>query len=227
MSTNVLLSNLAWTTIPSISESIAPPIALLILTSKLGPNKPINKAIKWALISGTTYVVVFWLTNTGSWMLTVQSKSIQYLTTYPQHLLSFALTAFGLLALAIYAAYSTKKSTGAQTLQELNLRAVGAIIALLGMYFLWNYLSWVFFNGAWSDWYAWFLGHNLDLWMLSLPLLGYRSSSATNPLTPVQTITPTIPPLISKSMISVCSRLPPTSSFFYTYCYIRLWTKVL
>ena len=172
MSTNVLLSNLAWTTIPSIVESIAPPIALLILTSKLGPNKPINKAIKWALISGTTYVVVFWLTNTGSWMLTVQSKSIQYLTTYPQHLLSFALTAFGLLALAIYAAYSTKKSTGAQTLQELNLRAVGAIIALLGMYFLWNYLSWVFFNGAWSDWYAWFLGHNLDLWMLSLPLLG-------------------------------------------------------
>ena len=25
---------------------------------------------------------------------------------------------------------------------------------------------------VWSTWYAWFLGHNLDLWFLSLPLVG-------------------------------------------------------
>ena len=24
----------------------------------------------------------------------------------------------------------------------------------------------------WSGWYAWFLGHNMDLWALSLPLFG-------------------------------------------------------
>ena len=36
------------------------------------------------------------------------------------------------------------------------------------MYFLWNYLTWIYFGGdaVWSTWYAWFLGHNLDLWML-------------------------------------------------------------
>jgi uncharacterized membrane protein YqhA len=166
------LSNLAETTIPGVVESIVPPVALLILAKKLNPNKPQNQAIKWALISGITYVLVFWLTNTGAWMQAIDLKHIQYLTAYPQHALSLVLTAFGLLALAIYAVYVTKKNSGAQTLQELNVRGVGVIITALGMYFLWNYLSWVFFNGAWSSWYAWFLGHNLDLWMLSLPLVG-------------------------------------------------------
>jgi hypothetical protein len=172
LSTSAWLSNLAWTTIPSVIESIAPSVALLILAKKLNPNKPVKSAIKWALISGVTYIVTFWLTNTGAWMQAIELKGIQYLTIYPQHALSFALTAFGLLALAIYAIYITKKNSTAQTFQELNLRSVGIIITTLGMYFLWNYLSWVFFDGAWSSWYAWFLGHNLDLWMLSLPLAG-------------------------------------------------------
>lgn len=169
-----LLSNLAWTTIPSIVEAIAPPIALLILAFKLNPNKPLNRAIKWALISGAIYVVVFWLTNTGSWMLTIASKGTQYLTDYPQNMISFIITLFGLLALAIYSGYFAWESRGVQTLQELNLRGVGGIITALGMYFLWNYLTWIFFGGnyLWSSWYAWFLGHNLDLWMLSLPLVG-------------------------------------------------------
>jgi uncharacterized membrane protein YqhA len=89
-------------------------------------------------------------------------------------MLNFILTTFGLVALAIYAAYFTKKSSGVQTLQELKLKTVGAIITALGMFFLWNYLTWIFFGGnyLWSDWFAWFLGHNLDLWMLSLPLIG-------------------------------------------------------
>jgi hypothetical protein len=177
LSATSLLSNLAWTTIPSIVESIAPPIALLVLASKLGLNKPINKAIKWALISGAIYIVVFWLTNTGEWVLTVWGlggKGVGYLTNYSQNMISFVLTLVGLLALAIYTGYFTWKSRGIQTLQDLNLKAVGGIITALGMYFLWNYLTWIFFGGdyVWSSWYAWFLGHNLDLWMLSLPLVG-------------------------------------------------------
>ena len=172
-----LLNNLAWTTIPSVIESIVPPIALLILASKLSINKSVNKAIKWALISGVIYIVVFWLTNTGEWMLTVwglNGKGTQYITNYPQNMLSFIITVFGLLALAIYTGYFTWKSRGIQTLQDLNLKAVGGIIIALGMYFMWNYLTWIFFGGdyVWSSWYAWFLGHNLDLWMLSLPLVG-------------------------------------------------------
>jgi len=55
----------------------------------------------------------------------------------------------------------------------LKLKTVGVIIVLAGLYFLWNYVTGIIFGAElWSDWYAWFLGHNLDLWALSLPLLG-------------------------------------------------------
>ena len=174
VSTKNLFNYLAWTTIPAVVESIVATVALLILAVKLNPNKPANSAIKWALISGTIYVAVFWLLNMGAWMSVVIGKGTQYLTNYPQHILSFIITVFGLLFLTIYAGYFTWKSRRVQNLHDLNLRASGAIIAALGLYFLWNYLSWIFFGGdyVWSSWYAWFLGHNLDLWMLSLPLFG-------------------------------------------------------
>lgn len=172
LSTAALFNNLAWTTIPEVIESIVPPVALLILAVKLNAKKPFRGIAKWTLISGFTYVLTFWLTNTGAWMQVVISKGTLYLTSYPQHLFSFAITSIGLLALAIYAGFVAWKNSGASTLQDLNIRAVAAMVSLLGMYFLWNYLSWVFFNGGWSGWYAWFLGHNLDLWMLSLPLFG-------------------------------------------------------
>jgi hypothetical protein len=169
-----MLSSLALSGIPLLVESIVLPIALFIFAWKLNPNKPLKQAVKWGLITGTIYIFVFWLTNTSMWIITLLEKGNGYLTSYPENLLSFILTIFGLLALAIYTAYFTKKSSGAESGQELKLKTVGAIIIALGMYFLWNYLTWIFFGGdyLWSDWYAWFLGHNLDLWMLSLPLLG-------------------------------------------------------
>jgi hypothetical protein len=159
---------------PVLVESIVPPIALFIFASKLNPEKPQKNAIKWGLITGTIYIFVFWLTNTTQWLTTLDIKGNGYLTSYPENLLSFVLTTFGLLALAIYTAYFAKKSVGKETLQELKLKTIGAIILAFGMYFLWNYLTWIFFGGnyLWSNWYAWFLGHNLDLWLLSLPLLG-------------------------------------------------------
>lgn len=183
-----VLDSLMTGALPSLMESLAIPIALFILAYKLGPNKPLKGAIKWGLITGTIYLIVFWLLNTSMWILTIRQKGMSYLTSYPQNLLSFVLTTFGLIALAIFTAYFTKKSSGAETLQELKLKTVGAIITALGMYFLWNYLSWIFFGGdyVWSYWFAWFLGHNMDLWMLSLPLVGLpllfinRRSKETN-----------------------------------------------
>jgi hypothetical protein len=175
ISASTVLTQFALSTLPSVVESTLIPVALFILASKLNPTKPINDAIKWALITGTGIIFVFWLTNTSMWFTTIiYEKGASYLTLYPENMLNFVLTTFGLLALAIYAAYFTKKSSGVQTVQELKLKTVGAIITALGMFFLWNYLTWIFFgdNYLWSDWFAWFLGHNLDLWMLSLPMLG-------------------------------------------------------
>jgi hypothetical protein len=168
------LSLLITTGIPCLVSSIAIPIALFKLSSKLNPSKATQDAIKWALIAGTIYIFVFWLNNTGMWITAIMSKGTEYLTTYPENLLSFILTTLGLLALAVFTAYFSKKSVGTEALEKLKLRTLGAIIVALGLYFLWNYLTWIFFGGdyLWSDWYAWFLGHNLDLWMLSLPLVG-------------------------------------------------------
>jgi hypothetical protein len=99
---------------------------------------------------------------------------MEYVTAYPDHIVSVGLTSIGLLALTLYAAYFTKKSMGANSLAELDLRKVGAIITALGLYFLINYVMWLFLgtDAKWSTWYAWFLGHNMDLWLMTLPLVG-------------------------------------------------------
>ncbi len=159
--------------LPNLVESVVLPIVLLILAFKLNPNKP-SSAIKWALISGTLLVFVFWLTNMSIWIEMIQVYGTSALTNYTVNTVSFILTVFGLLALALSLAGFTIASVRKKMQPTLNLRIAGAIITAFGLYFLWEYLSWIFFGGdyLWSDWYAWFLGHNLDLWLLSLPMLG-------------------------------------------------------
>ena len=169
-----ILESLTLSVIPVLMESIVLPIVLLITAYKLSPNKPVKGAIKWGLITGTIYVTVFWLVNTSLWVSTIDVKGMEYITTHPENLLSFAVTIFGLFALTVFTAYFTKKSIGTETLEKLKLKTVGAIIIALGLFFLWNYLTWIFFgrNEIWSSWYAWFLGHDLDLWLLAIPLVG-------------------------------------------------------
>lgn len=161
-------------TLPVMIESIGIPIVLAKLFFELNPNKPSRGAIKWALIAGTVYLFVHWINNTGNWVGAISRMGIEYVTSYPDHILSVGLTTVGLLALAVYAAYFTKKSIGANSLAEVNLRKVGVIITALGLYFLLIYVMWLFLgtNAKWSTWYAWFLGHNMDLWLMSLPLVG-------------------------------------------------------
>jgi hypothetical protein len=168
-----ILATLATNVIPELVESLVLPISLLILAYKLKPSKPFKEQVKWGFISGTILVAMFWLVNTSIWIATERQKGMEYLA-YPQNLLSIALTTVGLLTLTIYSAYVTAKYAKTETLQELNLRPIGVITTGLGLFFLWNYLTWIFVGGdyLWSSWFAWFLGHNLDLWMLSLPLLG-------------------------------------------------------
>ena len=167
--TSVFLSD-----IPCLVESLAIPFALFILASKLSPNKPAKGVIKWGLIAGTVYIFVFWLVNTTIWISTIRTKGIEYLTYYPENLVSFVLTTVGLLALTVFSAFFYKNTVGKENLDANKLRIAGTIITALGLYFLWNYLTWIFFGKPelWSIWYAWFLGHNLDLWIMATPLVG-------------------------------------------------------
>lgn len=159
--------------LPAVLEATIVPITLIIFAYKLSPNKPMKNSIKWALISGTVLVFVYWLLNTGIWVLVLPVKGTEYLT-YPYIMVAFLSTALGLLALTVYSVYTTKTLSRTKSLQDLNLKPVGVIILGLGFFYLWNYLTWIFFGGdhVWSSWYAWLLGHNMDLWMLSLPLVG-------------------------------------------------------
>ena len=173
---SISMGLLVETGIPCMVESVAIPAALLVLVYQLKPGKPAKSAINWALIAGAVYVFVFWLDNTCNWLYVAiyTPKGWAYVTAYPELILSFVLTAVGLLGVAMYTAWFTKKSWNTESVQKLNHRAIGVIVTLVGVYYLWNYLTWIFWgsNGLWSDWFAWFLGHNMDLWALSLPLLG-------------------------------------------------------
>lgn len=173
VSTIPLATSLLIYEIPLLIQSIGIPAVLLKLSSELKPNKPLKGAIKWGLIAGTLYVFVFWLTSTAMWTSTVLRQGMQYLTFYPENMASFILTTFGLLALTVFTAFFAKKHVGTESLEKLDFRTIGSIVTALGLFFFWNYLNWIFFgkDETWSYWHLWFLG-NLNLWLLTLPMLG-------------------------------------------------------
>ena len=167
------ISFILSTGIPCMFEAIFLPISLIKIVTHLGPDKPQTGIIKWGLIGGTGYIFVWWLNNMGLWINTIMIKGTNYLTNYPINMISFVSTIFGLLALGIVAIYFSKKSIGTEQVESLNLKIIGTIIIFAGLYFLWNYIAGIIYGTElWSVWYAWLLGHNLDLWALSLPLLG-------------------------------------------------------
>ena len=161
-------------TLPSFLQSIGLAAVLVKLFLELSPNKPAKNAIKWGLIAGTFYVFVFWLNNTTNWIAAVIDKGIDYVLLYPANMFSFVLTTVGLLLLALYAAFFARKSIGTESLTKLNIHTVGVIVTLVGLYFAVHYVMWIFLGnvGGWGTWYAWMMGHNLDLWAMSLPLVG-------------------------------------------------------
>jgi hypothetical protein len=162
-----------WTA-PCWVEAIAIPAVLAVLILKISPSKPIKGAIKWAFITAVVYLVGFWLNNTGNWIGATITRGNQYLTAEPLNIFSFLVTAVGLLAITVYAAYAAKKVTRESFNQWHAIRMAGIVISALGLYYFGTYLQYILFGnvGGWSSWNAWFLGHNVDLWVMALPLLG-------------------------------------------------------
>jgi len=169
--------------IPVTVQAIALPIVLVMLFLNLSPKKAATGGIKWGLISGTVYILVIWLNNACNWIVDVVPlqgsemmgvKGLDYLSLYPANLFSFALTVFGLLLLTLYAAYFSKNTIGKRDFTTINLRTVGLIVTALGLYFDIIYVMYLFLGpvGGWGIWYAWFTGHNLDLWLMALPFIG-------------------------------------------------------
>ena len=110
----------------------------------------------------------------GNWIAAAMVKGMDYLTLYPANMFSFLLTVVGLLLLALYTAYFTKKTIAQHDTAQIDLRAVGFIITAFGLYFDIVYVMFLSLGavGGWGMWYAWFTGHNLDLWLMALPFAG-------------------------------------------------------
>jgi hypothetical protein len=160
--------------LPIIVQSTILPIVLIILFFHLTPKKAVTGGLKWGMISGTVYILVFWLNNMGNWIAAAMIKGIEYLTLYPANLFSFGLTVVGLFLLALYTAYFAKKTIAKHDISQINLRTVGFIITAFGLYFDIIYVMFLSLGavGGWGMWYAWFTGHNLDLWLMALPFAG-------------------------------------------------------
>jgi hypothetical protein len=159
--------------IPCMVEGVLIPVALVVLYVKMNLTKPKTGVVRWALIAGTAYIVAFWVTNACNWIYTVMYKGLDYLSPL-LNILSFTFTVFGMLGLAVYAAYFTKSARNVNSWRQLDLSKIGAVTTLLGLYYAGVYLLWIIAGnvGGWSAWYAWFLGHNVDLWVMILPAVG-------------------------------------------------------
>lgn len=160
--------------LPVTVEATLLPAVLIVLFFKLAPHRAATGGLKWGLISGTVYIFVLWLNNMGNWVAAALVKGTDYLTQFPANMFSFLLTIVGLLLLVIYSAYVTIKVTAKRNPLPLNLRSVGFIITAFGLYFDIIYVMFLTLGavGGWGMWYAWFTGHNLDLWLMALPFVG-------------------------------------------------------
>jgi hypothetical protein len=177
--------------LPCIVQSILISAVLIKLFLALNPNKATVEAKKWALIYGASFLLVFWLNNTGYWLGTLVVKGADYVTAYPINLLSFLVTTVGLLLLTLYGANLTRKYLNESAIRKIDLEKVGTIMTALGLYPMLIFLLYLFFGavGGWSSWYAWFLGHGymtfvaFPLPFVGLPLL-FRCISTNQRINP-------------------------------------------
>jgi hypothetical protein len=162
-----------------IIGAIIVPIPLLVLSRKIKTENT-DAIIKWGFISGFAYIFMLWFRFVSNWIaVLIQTEAyhnflpgygLEYIFNYPINLISFLTTLFGLPLLAFYFIKTDKKD-----LSKI-LSKIGWILTLLGFYFyflfmLYNYGSSVLISEA-SIWSWFFTGHNYDLWMISLPVLG-------------------------------------------------------
>ena len=160
------------------------PVSLIKLRSKLTPRlKSRNAIIKWASVTGVSYIIVFWLTYFTQWIATfMQPESyasvypgygIEYLLSHPLNVFTFILTSVGLPLLAIFFWWSSLPAKR-DPIAGLNLRRVGITLTLLGGYFIAIISLFRIFGtvGGSSIWIIFFMFNNADLWCVTLPALG-------------------------------------------------------
>jgi magnesium-transporting ATPase (P-type) len=176
------------TAIPCLAIVLVVPPLLLKLRAAIKHESSNQEIVKWSCLTAVAYLfVVFWFNYSMLWAgITVPYPRVyeQYGLDFllqPANLLSFSLTVFGLLALAIATLISTLPAIKKQT-TSLNLTRIGIVLTAFGGYFLFNLLYFYLTGGYEAHPSVWYevIGplHNPNLWavacvFLGLPLLIY------------------------------------------------------
>ena len=170
------------TAIPCLAIVIVVPALLLKLRANITNKACTQEIIKWSSLTGVAYLfVVFWFNYTMLWAASMVPYPRAYeiygldFLLQPTNLLSFGLTVFGLLAIAITALITLLPAIKKQT-SQLNLARIGAIMVAFGIYFLFNTLYYILTGGYEAHPSVWYevIGplHNPNLWALAFIFLG-------------------------------------------------------
>ena len=170
------------TAIPCLAIVVVVPALLLKLRANITNKASTQEIIKWSSLTGVAYLfVVFWFNYTMLWAASMVPYPRAYeiygldFLLQPTNLLSFGLTVFGLLAIAITALITLLPAIKKQT-SQLNLARIGAIMVAFGSYFLFNTLYYILTGGYEAHPSVWYevIGplHNPNLWALAFIFLG-------------------------------------------------------
>jgi hypothetical protein len=172
------------TAIPCLAIILVVPPLLLKLRSKIQNKEDDAEVAKWSSLTGVAYLfVVFWFNYSMLWVCVM----VPYPRTYQQYgfnfifqpinFLSFALTVFGLFAIAsatlILLFPALKKQAS-----RVNLTWFGSILVIFSGYFVFNTLYYFLtgtYNAHPSVWYE-VIGplHNPNLWAITLMVIGVQ-----------------------------------------------------
>ena len=170
------------TLIPILATVLVIPPLLIKLRAVVKQESTQQDLARWICLTGVAYLfVVFWFNYSMLWL----GESVPYTRVYvewgltfvlqPANLLSFSLTVFGLLALAVVTLITTLPAIKKRVFQP-NFTRIGAILVAFGGYFI-LHLFYYYLTGGYSAhpsvWYEVISPlHNPHLWTVSLAFLG-------------------------------------------------------
>jgi hypothetical protein len=170
------------TLIPILAIVLVVPPLLLKLRAVVKRDASQQEVVKWICLTGVAYLlVVFWFNYCMLWL----GETVPYTLVYeeyglnfvlqPANLLSFGLTVFGLLAIAVATLVTTLPAIKKEVMEP-NFTRIGAILVAFGGYFIFH-LFYYYLTGGYSAhpsvWYEVVSPlHNPNLWTIALAFLG-------------------------------------------------------
>jgi hypothetical protein len=170
------------TAIPCLAIELVVPPLLLKLRSKVKAQAPAPEIKKWAALTGLGYLfVVFWFNYMMLWAANMveypragDNYGLAFLNFAP-NMVSFVLTAFGLLAVGAVAVYALWPVIKGQP-QKINLTALGIALVAFAGYFIYNTIYYTATGGYDAHPSVWYEVispmHNANLWTMALAVIG-------------------------------------------------------